>query len=548
MYKCKTKPYEHQAKATNFFLKNGKYGALFMEQGTGKTKTAIDIVNNLYDRGLIDSVLLIAPNGVHEQWLNEQLPEHSFLKYHGLIWDSTKSKQKHYGEELKKFKLKKLDKIKWLFANVETFSTDTHISYFKEYVKNNRCAIIVDESTRIKNSTAKRTQNIIYGLKEIEKIKKRIVRVTEISEYRYILTGTMITNSPYDLYSMFEFLKSDYFKMSFFGFRAKFGIEKRDRVNNVQFNRSLRPDEAKTICRYNEKGMDRAEIVFKMGLSVDSVDYILDNYTMETVNNFKPYKNLEELKRLIEPVSFIIRKKDCLDLPEKIYEKLIFDMSKEQRRIYSEMQKELFSEYAGKELSVQNKISLMVRLQQIAGGYFPSIDETGLVLSQCIGDTNPRIKVLLDDLDDTGCNNDRPVIIISRFVSEIKGIHSEIRKAYPDKISAMYFGEIGTEDRKEIIEKFKAGNIDFLIANQRTIGTGFNLQNANVMYFFSNSFSLEDRLQTEDRIHRSGQTESCVYKDIIAKGSIDLKILESLKNNRDMLEYFRDKPIEDIIF
>ena len=87
-YKYKTNPYQHQSDCVHT-LYGKKFGALFMEQGTGKSKTVIDIVSNLYLEGKIDAVLLIAPNTIHNQWHIEQIPEHSPAKYISQVWKSS---------------------------------------------------------------------------------------------------------------------------------------------------------------------------------------------------------------------------------------------------------------------------------------------------------------------------------------------------------------------------------------------------------------------------------------------------------------------------
>jgi pantothenate kinase-related protein Tda10 len=65
LYKYKTEPFEHQVEAVKFVSSHPFNFGLFMEQGTGKTKTTIDIVENLFLAGAIKQVLIIAPNGVY---------------------------------------------------------------------------------------------------------------------------------------------------------------------------------------------------------------------------------------------------------------------------------------------------------------------------------------------------------------------------------------------------------------------------------------------------------------------------------------------------
>ncbi len=83
--KTKTKPYKHQIEAYNL-LYDKEFGALFLEQGTGKSKIAIDIGCNLFLEGKINTVTVIATNGVHRQWADEQIPEHCSVSYNPYVW------------------------------------------------------------------------------------------------------------------------------------------------------------------------------------------------------------------------------------------------------------------------------------------------------------------------------------------------------------------------------------------------------------------------------------------------------------------------------
>lgn len=70
-----TEPLPYQQKAFDK-LKDLRNGALFLTMGRGKTKVAIDIMAHKYLKGEIDRVLVVAPNLVHTQWVDEQLPTH----------------------------------------------------------------------------------------------------------------------------------------------------------------------------------------------------------------------------------------------------------------------------------------------------------------------------------------------------------------------------------------------------------------------------------------------------------------------------------------
>ena len=533
----KTVPYEHQIKAVHY-LYDKEYFALLMEQGTGKSKVLIDIASNRFLEHKIDAVMLIAPNGVHTQWSEEQIPLHSPIPYTDLVWEHTTSSKAQ--RDLEHFVTDKSQALKWFCVNVEAFSRDTHLELFRTFLRRNRTLVIVDESTRIKSPTAQRTVNVIQGLAQVIKIGRRITSILPLSAYRAIATGTMVTNSPYDLWSPFEFLHHNYLGLDYFSFRNHYGIETRVSLpgNYRGYTRKITSKEINSVRVYIDQGKSVEEVARIMAISESSVRFLKDNRSV-----MAPYKNLDELKSRIAPISFIVRKADCLDLPPKVYEKIYVELNSEQQQAYKALSKELCASYNGTELSVLNKVSLLGRLSQITGGFFPASQAEGEKTTPFA--QNPKLEALIDDLCEC---SDFPVIIVAFHVAEIKAIHARLIEEYEGDRVEYICGEVGKDARSSIIEAFKRGDVKILVANARTIGTGYNLQVSHVQYFFSNSYSMEEREQVEDRIHRDGQkSETVVYKDIIAKNTIDEKVLSVLKSKRDLLDYMRGKTIHEFL-
>lgn len=93
-YKFKYKPYEHQLEALKKSWDKPHY-ALFMDMGTGKSKVLIDNIAMLYDKGEIDSALIIAPKGVYRNWMNQELPKHlpDRINANIVCWTPTPNKK-----------------------------------------------------------------------------------------------------------------------------------------------------------------------------------------------------------------------------------------------------------------------------------------------------------------------------------------------------------------------------------------------------------------------------------------------------------------------
>jgi len=180
------KPYEHQIDAYEF-IENLDTWALFAEQGTGKSKMTMMKAEQLYEAGLIDRLLVICPSALKHQWQGEVLEDHCPMEYKAMMWDGFTAKWKQ-----QKFnRLLEYSGFKVLAINYEAFLPNSSaLIYVKRFLMDERALIICDESTKIKNPDAKRTQKIISAF------KKR--------PYKGILTGTPTPNSPFDLWSQFN--------------------------------------------------------------------------------------------------------------------------------------------------------------------------------------------------------------------------------------------------------------------------------------------------------------------------------------------------------
>ena len=88
--------------------------------------------------------------------------------------------------------------------------------------------------------------------------------------------------------------------------------------------------------------------------------------------------------------------------------------------------------------------------------------------------------------------------------------------------------------RTTAIDQFQNGEARFFVGNPQTGGYGITLTAAQTVIYFANSFDLAVRMQSEDRAHRIGQKNNVTYVDLIAEGTIDEKIVKSLRNKMDV--------------
>lgn len=537
-YGYKTVPYNHQIAAHNFCI-NKEFFALFMEQGTGKTKTTVDLANDMFLKGDIQAVMVVAPNGVHKQWATEQVPKHSHLPFSSFVFKSTMGKGLR--NRLEKFVTEPQQQLKWLMVNVEAFSHETHINLFKKFLQLNRTFLVIDEATAIKNPGANRTIAILSWLGDAQYRGKKLVAYKPYSARRAILTGTPVTNSVYDLWSMFYFLKPNFFGRTYYAFKAHFGIEAvlnifvggvQRKITKLATRAEIR--KAQELLQSGESFLSIAE---KLSFRPEDVLYLQAHPECEV-----PYKNLAELKQSIAPFAFFARKKDCYDLPPKTYEKVSVELTKEQRRLYEELKAEYITTFYDSEVSVKQKVALYTRLSQIAGGFLPYEDEVGYKEVRPTDKTNPKVEALLAKLNEASY----PLIITTRFRAEAQLLYAEVQKAKPDLRVELILGGVFNRDGK--IEDYKSGKVDIMIANERIISKGHNLQMGDTIYRYSFGYSIDDNEQLEDRIHRDGQeSDKCLYVHFIAEGTLDEEIHASLKSGKDLLDYMRSTSIKEFL-
>ena len=120
----------------------------------------------------------------------------------------------------------------------------------------------------------------------------------------------------------------------------------------------------------------------------------------------------------------------------------------------------------------------------------------------------------------------------------IKSIKQALEKIYGGGSVVTYYGGTALDDRKQAIELFQSNdnNVRFFVGNQMTAGYGITLTNANQVIYYSNSYDLEKRLQSEDRAHRIGQINKVTYYDLTAKDTIDEKIVKTLCSKLDLAQ------------
>lgn len=544
------KLFDHQIKAREKF-KDLDEIALFFEMGCGKTVTCMMIACDKFKAGKIDSLLVVAPNDVHKQWYDDLANEDSFL--HKMISKEEVLTSAQIvggrGGQKELYDFDDDNNLHIVCVNIDTFSTPHKWEPVVEWANAHNTMIVIDESTVIKNPTSKRSQRMLYEFNDVKKRGKAIISSVKKSPVRAVLTGTPVTNGPIDLWAIMEFVKPNFFGRNYYSFMNYYGMHTQ-------------------LCVSDATGRERTinvlltEKTWKMIHDCDS--YIeagaITGCSEDTYMTVKhqdhyigPYKHADELKVLLEPNAVFAKLVDCVDMPATHYITKHVGMSPAQEACYNNMKHDLLAQYDDHVTIAKNKLIVSLRLQQISSGFimgheepvptddvpfWADPDENYDVTPDevvWLGDSNPKLDQLMRDVDEL----DKPILIFTRFSAEAAKIFDMLKDKYPTCLITGWKC-VGS------IEDFKSGKYDIIVANTTKIARGHNLQRAHTTIYYSNTFSMELRQQSEFRTFRIGQDCPCTYIDYTSC-DVDKTIMEALKLKKNLLEYIREKDVSEVV-
>lgn len=308
---------------------------------------------------------------------------------------------------------------------------------------------------------------------------KAMHRLGAKAGYRLLLTGTLITNKAIDVFSPYKFLNPTIFGTSFYAFRSRY---------------------------------------------FDMVGY--GNHTPVLKKSMEA-----ELSARLHSIAYRAAKADCLDLPETTDVVRQVELEPAARKIYRSLVKESFAELASGEVTAPNVLTRLLRLSQLTGGFLGS-DENAAV--QQI--SSAKLSAMEDILESAVAEGQK-LVIIARFLPEIRAIGKEL-----DRRGLRYAcitGEV--QDRAAQVAQFQNDpDVPVFVGQIATAGLGLTLTAASTMVFYSLDYSMSNYEQAKARIHRVGQRNPCTYIHLIAKGTVDEKVLTALRNKADLAKALVD--------
>ena len=190
--------------------------------------------------------------------------------------------------------------------------------------------------------------------------------------------------------------------------------------------------------------------------------------------------------------------------------------------MYKEMKTHLVAEFRDKQIAVQLALTKFIKLRQITAGFIYDKEEGTQVAYQV---QNPsKLRELKSTLEELG---NQQVIIWVQFHQEVFDVLSLLG----DRAVTLYSG---TDSKLDSIDRFKAGQVQYLIAHPRSAGHGLTFVNASTSIFYSIDYSYEAHYQARERIHRIGQKNACLYIYLLADQTIDQDIYKVLTKKQTL--------------
>jgi SNF2 family DNA or RNA helicase len=484
--------YAHQTEGVAWLVTKPS-AMLLWEMGLGKTRAALLAAQQLFAAKKIDRLIVLAPAAVRLSWRQEiDKLEAEGLVFMPCIYDT--NKQIMYGA--KSHLASTILPVAILSYSL--LPQKRHVEALECWCADGKTLLVCDESSWLKNRTAKQT--------------KGSARLGKVSQYRWLLTGTPIANSPLDLYGQALVMSNGDgplrgFK-SWWQFRARYGVLQQMNIGRRVFQQIV------------------------------------------------GYQNLPELTKKFAPYVLRRTKEECLDLPSKTYTVREIALSDATWKIYCELKKEaMLCLPDSEEKPEPNAAVRILRLCQLTSGHVGTC-------AHCLqadwhnadfdknsekDTSSEKLDWLVEQILEGELSNERALIVWCRWRRERERlaelISEQNTKTRRDTMVMQIYGGQSQKERDFDVQNFQELNVcrRVLLAQQHAGGFGLTLTAASTAIYLSNTFSYTDRVQSEDRQHRIGQTKPCLYIDVLAVGpkgqkSIDHYILDCLRNKKSIAD------------
>lgn len=477
-FEFKTKPFSHQIDGVRFGLNKKKF-LLCDDQGLGKTKQIIDLVGCVEKTDKINKVLIICGvNSLKYNWQYE-IGVHSDEKGWVLGTRFRKTTGKAY-EGSTKDKLDDLDNLpdcRYIITNIESLRAGAEkISKTKYHFP------LADKLAQLckKGIISVIAFDECHKSKDPTSLQSRAM-INVQAKYMVAMSGTPLMNNPLDLYFPMKWL--GYENHSFYQFKQHY-------------------------CTLG--GWRGSQVV--------------------------GYKNLEEIRAMMDNIMLRRLKSEVLDLPEKIRKIEYVDMTPKQNQIYKEVYNGVMSDLQKIKFS-NNPLSMMIRLRQATGW-------TG-ILSQTVQESAKmeRMIELVQEIVASG----QKAIIFSNWESMTEVAREKLKSYNPAYIT----GATKADERMKEVDRFQNDDkCRVIIGTIGAMGTGLTLTAAQNVIFLDSPWNMALKAQAEDRAHRIGTKGTVSVITLCCRDTIDERIEELVEKKGQIADALVDGKIsvDDINF
>lgn len=447
------------------------------------------------------ALVIVWPNGGQHEWArNWPLDWPEGLQYQLVAWRSSKmGKVDHRGvfssPELNDL-LEAGGVFRVLVMNCEAILTDLAWNLVGKFLKAHKCLVVADEASWAKNPSSPRTKRLHAVGRHPNAVLRRI------------LDGTPAAEGSLDLWAPCVFLDWRLLgHKSYFTFRNRYAVMTTGYAPGGREFKAQATDEA----------------------------------------GHKLYQNLDELRDKLSAFSFRVRRADVSSTPAPEFSEVFFELTPRQRRVYDRLDLEYEVDKQSGAVPIPLAITRYLRLQMVSRNYLPPEDVgnpcpecAGLNLQcdRCEGTGIVVQRTSLERIDDTNPALDAFVARASMVVGQ--GVYwCRFRQDVADLCCALecagarigrYDGSVAPRDRQEAYDSFREGKLDAIVCTTGSgISRGHDLSCASTVGYYSNSYVLRDRLQSQDRTESLARRHPTKVFDLIGLDTRDLPIVKALR-------------------
>jgi SNF2 family DNA or RNA helicase len=504
-------PFQHQLVGVQHLIEHAFCG-LFDDMGAGKTKQTIDASQIMFDMGLINRVIIVAPASVRSVWFDSELGQ---IRAHG--WNDLRHIVSEFHSRIRQWRQGPEDapELRWIITNYEFIRSKDRVKQLLRYC-GPKTLLVLDESSAVKSHRS-------MQFKACLKLRKKCGRVV-------LLNGTPYENSPGDIYSQCDIMSPSILDCSTWShFKSRYA-----KVKTIHTN-------------------IKVEVI----VGWHNLDDLKSRVAPFVIRRLK--KDCIDLPEKMAPVPLEV---PLLPATWKIY-----------KEMKTEMVAWLSSQVAASSMIAATKI---VRLAQITSGFVGGverlIDENDIDQNERPDFMRPIVEksqMMFDDLEPINTDGTRfisrekldffldwlnerlesdrqlKVLVWCRFKPELLRLVEEVKAMGGFTVHAFHGGQTKTE-REEALRAMDPRTAPYgpqiLAATMGTGGRGINATAFHIAVNLSNDYSWGKYAQSTDRIHRPGQLHSCSYFDLVAVGpqgqrTIDHAILAARAAKADMAEW-----------